>query len=303
MVNNKIVELCKTDYQKVKEITSILSVNLNENIIFEFNEYKQIKLTLFEWIHHSSNIKNIELLWNDLQDMDIKFIETQILLLIEHCLETVNIDGLNYSINRYSCLIKDKNIEEINKKIKENLYKIKNYKIIIKLLKRDIVDTINDYRTIDTILSLNEPNLFEHVENIYDFKNNPKVMHYAVYSLYLNAYQPENYDIEQKNKYKDILIYLIKNNYNKKLLKGDNFLDKLNKEREALYESRYFQEMLHENFKLKPIKNDDSLIDIVISDVPYFSEFAEIEKIWEKELFDNIIQENLDSEEKGKKRL
>ncbi len=164
MVNNKIVELCKTDYQKVKEITSILSVNLNENIIFEFNEYKQIKLTLFEWIHHSSNIKNIELLWNDLQDMDIKFIETQILLLIEHCLETVNIDGLNYSINRYSCLIKDKNIEEINKKIKENLYKIKNYKIIIKLLKRDIVDTINDYRTIDTILSLNEPNLFEHVE-------------------------------------------------------------------------------------------------------------------------------------------
>ena len=185
------------------------------------------------------------------------------------------------------------------------LFKRKNYKKIIKLLRKDIIENINDYKTIDTILSFNEPILFEHVENTYDFKADPKVINSAIASLYSNLYQPENYYVENIDnyKYKNILIYLIENKYSTKTLMEDNFLKHINKERKSSYDHRYFSEILYENLKLETIKNEDSLIDIVISDIPYFVEFTEIGKIWEKKIFDNIMNENIDGEEKGKKRL
>lgn len=309
IINNEMIKLCISDYENFKNIANGFLFNLSDELTYIYSLDDKIRnLSIFSWVHHSSNQKNIDNLWKDLKTLSSTEVESLMLNMIRTSVDTINVKNLKLSITKYKEVFND-NLDSIEKELLNNINKIKNTKQICQLLEKEIIskppesiiDLMNQNQDVDLLNVL--------MEN-YNIHNDSRSLFVAVRNLYIskNVYsdgQESTLSLYNDNNLDRLswVVLLINKGFNRKCNQSNDLLLQVNKERGHLYYDRYINEFINNEitFEIVKLKENEDILNLFVQDKEYFNDFIPISNLWDKMLLIENMQS--DNKQKDKKRL
>lgn len=299
IVNNLLIDMIVSDYQKALPLLDMLSINLRDKITYCYESQITYRdLSIFSWLHHSAEPYNLESIWNELKtnsdNYDIKYMMND---LIDTCLDTINIKLFSLSLENCKNILNEDDYYELKESI---LLRFNSEKEIKKieyiLINNHFYEESFREKIIKKLINYGDPRMVLSIAENLNLKNKKEFFGYALVKFYRDVVFC--YDINFLGKNNNILIFLIKNNFSTEIEKTDFLFEEIDRIRHDCYSSRYYNELMYQG---DFFQKGESVSHMLNTDLEYFIELKEICVAFESKLLSqNIVCE---TNKKEKERL
>lgn len=299
IVNNLLIDMIVSDYQKALPLLDMLSINLKDRITYCYE--KQITyrdLSIFSWLHHSAELSNLKSIWHKLKiNTDTSEIKYMMNNLIDTCLDTINIKLFSLSLECCKDILHKVDYYELKESI---LCKFNSAKEIKKMeyliINNDFYEESLSEKIMRKLINYGDSKMILSIADKLNLKNKKEFFGYALVKFYNDV--TTCYDINFFEKNNHILIFIIKNNFAIDIEKTDFLFDEIDKIRYDCYSSRYYNELVYQG---DFFEKGESIPHMLNTDVEYFIELKEICVAFESKLLSQKI--DCETNKKGKERL